>query len=333
MSSRSTSVVLATELEKFDLPLPMTVNQLEDYQPHPEFYILGNGLLRQGALTLLISYTGWGKSVLALQLALSIASGKEIFGMKPKAPCNVFYIQSENDEDTLKRDVMSISEHCKLPRKLIESNFFITPPFLAADSNFEAAFDIYTELYKPRMVVVDHYQSYTDGDLNSTPTFKKWITPINVIMRERGIGMLLVVHEGKPSKEKQAYERRQGVYKSMGSSIQANWTRTAMLLEATEQAGIYRLEFNKGFERTGLADDNGMPLEHIYIRDSRDPNKPWWERCEGNFSPVKVSSKELVEKGVQDYPGLSRRALASRLRLSKKTIDRYYPSKNGKKDE
>jgi hypothetical protein len=317
----------STDSETYGLPQPMRLYDIEKFKPRPDFYILGNGLLRRGALTLLISYTGMGKTILSIQLAVAIATGKPVFGLVTKRPSDVLYIQSENDEDTIKRDVLSIAEHMNAPKSLLQKNFRITPPFLAADNGFAAAFDVYTEEHAPDLVVVDHYQSYTDGDLNSTATFKKWITPLNKIIRtkERHMGLLTVVHMGKPSEEKKGYTHKQGVYKATGSSIQANWSRTAMTLEPTSTPGVFELGFVKGYERSGLMGPDNMPLERIFLRDSRDPNKPWWERCEENEKPCVVDYDKVVREGLEKWPDLGQRVLAGRLKISRDCLLRHLP--------
>ena len=94
-----------------------TLKTLRNLKMDPSRIIAGNGFLRRGASTLLTGGTGIGKSVMVEQWAICLAAGLPLLGRiaVPKK-CRVFYMGSQNDPETLKRDCASISAEGQPPR-------------------------------------------------------------------------------------------------------------------------------------------------------------------------------------------------------------------------
>ena len=59
--------------------------------------LLGQRWLCRGGSCLFVGQSGIGKSSLAMQMAVSWALGKEVFGIKPVKPLKSLLIQAEND--------------------------------------------------------------------------------------------------------------------------------------------------------------------------------------------------------------------------------------------
>jgi hypothetical protein len=302
-----------------------TLPKLREYKPDPSHYIAGNGFLRKGAGCLLVGATGMGKSVLAEQVGLAVSSGQDIFGMKVHGARKVHYIQAENDEDVMQRDLVSIVDNLEMDVKHVNKNFTVRHVFGLSDSSFAQYVEHDIERFQPELIVVDHYQAYTDNDLNKAEAFKQWITPIDEMLKAHGIGLLLVVHKGKP-KDVSGWDIRELVYQQMGSSAQANWARTAMEIRPSKNdVRRFDLILTKNADRAGLKDDSGQVLRHIFIEHSDDSSAPYWKKCDVQSAEVTVNYKKLVEEAAHTNPEKSMRWLAKEVGCSVGVIQKYYP--------
>lgn len=302
------------------------LQKLRAYQSDPSHYIAGNGFLRKGAGCLLVGATGMGKSVLAEQIALCIASGKDIFGrIKVHGPRRVHYVQAENDEDVMQRDVLSIVDSLGLDIDLVSSNFTMRHMFGLSDSAFAEFIEQDIERFEPEFIVIDHYQAYTDGDLNKAECFKRWITPLDEMLKAHGIGLLLVVHKGKP-KDVSGWDVRELVYNQMGTSAQANWARTAVEIRpSNNDVRRFDFVFTKNADRAGLQDDNGQVLRHLFVEHSEDASTPYWRLCDVQASEVVIDYKKLITEAAEANPDKSMRWIAKEVKCSVGQVQKYYP--------
>ena len=84
------------------MPSEIRVDRFLDSSPPTRTWILEN-LLPLGIVGLLAASGGTGKSLLTLQLALSVATGQSFLGIKVKSPGGVLMICAEDDSDELHR--------------------------------------------------------------------------------------------------------------------------------------------------------------------------------------------------------------------------------------
>src|SRR5438876_10018284 len=106
-------------------PLPTekpeaVVKPLMDLEPANENdgnTLLGNRFLCRGAGLLFVGHTGVGKSTAVVQTGISWAVGRECFGIAPKRPLRILYIQAENDEGDLCEMRGGVLEHLQLSKK------------------------------------------------------------------------------------------------------------------------------------------------------------------------------------------------------------------------
>jgi hypothetical protein len=299
---------------------------LESYKLDPSHYIAGNGFIRKGGGCLLVGATGMGKSVLAEQIGLCVAAGKDLFDVvKVHGARKVHYIQAENDEDVMQRDIISIVKNLKLDRKLVQKNFTMRHVFGLSDESFAEYLTFDIARHKPELIVIDHYQAYTDGDLNKAEVFKRWITPIDEMLKAHSIGLLLVVHKGKP-KDVQGWDIRELVYQQMGTSAQANWARTAIEIRpAKNDVRRFDLIFTKNADRAGIKDENGQTQRHLYVEHSDDSSTPYWQLCEVQAPEVTVNYEKMIVEAAHEHVGKSMRWLAKELGCSVGVVQKYYP--------
>ena len=308
-----------------------TLPKLRKHKLDPSLYIAGDGFIRKGAGCILVGATGMGKSVLAEQVGLSIAAGEDIFGIKVPKPRKVHYIQAENDEDVMKRDVESIVDNLGLDEDLVNKNFTMRHVFGLSDSSFAEYLAHEVDRFDPELIVIDHFQAYTDGDFNKAEVFKQWVTPIDEMLKAHGIGLLLIMHKGKP-KDVSGWDIRELVYNAMGTSAHSNWARTACEIKPSKNdVRRFDLILTKNADRAGLKDENGQVLRHIYVEHSEDSSAPYWGKCEVQSAEVVVDRKQLIEDCAHEYPNKSQRWISKHLGCSVGVVSKYYPKDLQKK--
>ena len=301
-----------------------TLKDIKAYKPDPSTYIVGTrGFIRKGAGTMLIGPTGFGKSVLVEQMALSIACGQNIFGMiEVHEPRKVLYYHAENDLDTLHVDIPSIIKHEKLDEKLVEKNLIFRKIFGLAGNSFANFLKMDVEAIQPELVIIDHYQAFLDKDINSFESFVQWIQPIQELMDTANFGLLLVCHT--PKKRDDEKDIREMVYNQMGSSAQANWARASMEISPVkDKLRHFRLSFSKNPSRLGLREADGGIKRMLYVEHSPTPDEPYWQLSKEQSIIIKTEHEQIIEMKMKQNPKASVGQLADMCGFSKSTISKY----------
>jgi hypothetical protein len=318
----------ASNEELFDV---WKLSDISAYIPDPTNYLAGNGWLRRGAGTLITGGTGIGKSVLVQQIALNMASGTNILGcIGVKKAVKVLYVQAENDQDTIKRDVESIIKHITpaMDSPTIELNITICHVYGLSGDDFSSWLRRQCDKIHPDLIIIDPYQAYLPGnvDINSTACFLMWIRPINILIRDFDCALILVAHTPKP-RDRDNWTARESVYMAAGSSAISNWARTsAELTQVDEDTGVYRLRFGKNCERTGIIDNNGSITRDLFISHSGSAQMPYWKVTESQEEPQKLTNiAKRIIKLATDQPSLSYSEIAKQLGCSKSTVSEWYP--------
>ncbi|MBU4200749.1 MAG: AAA family ATPase [Verrucomicrobia bacterium] len=308
------------------------LSEIQNYIPDPNNFLAGDGWLRRGAGCLLTGGTGIGKSVLAQQITLAVVSGVNVMGCVHVAqPYRALYVQAENDQDTIQRDVSAIisKSEPKLCPMLIEASFRIAHVYGLGGIEFADWLRRQFDKSKPDLLVIDPYQAFLGGeaDINSTACFLSWIRPINRLIQDAGCALLLVTHTPKP-REREGWTARESVYMAAGSSAISNWARTsAELTQAGEEDGRYRLRFGKNAERTGVIDEDGRSVRDLFIEHSGSVQEPFWRVSDNQGAPSASGYASKITKVANDHPSMSYREIAKEVGCSVGTVSIHYPRK------
>jgi RecA-family ATPase len=98
--------------------------------------VLGNRWLERGTYGVIQGEAELGKSVIAVQIAIEAALGRDVFGIKVDAPLRVLLIQAEDSENDLKEQVTGVINNLSLrpgELDLIDENFLFLNPKQKAD--------------------------------------------------------------------------------------------------------------------------------------------------------------------------------------------------------
>ena len=313
----------ATPVETTDY---WTLSKLRGYTVDPADWFVGHGWMRRGAVTLMVGMTGIGKSVLATQMAATMATGSNILGkLEVPRPLKVLVVQAENDPDVMKRDLTSVVDALNLDEDLMNENLRmyhkpgLTPMMLAGLIQ-----TVHTD-WPYDMVFVDNYMSYCGGDINSTETFFDFRNAIESPLVGMGVGCMLLTHPPKPPRgEATPRHHREVVYNAAGTSALANWVRTSCELAlAGQEDKRCILRFAKNAERTGLKEPTGDILRKLYLERS-DAIKPYWRIADSQAEAATGQFDEALEAVWRDDPTLSVRDAANKVGCSKSTASNVY---------
>lgn len=306
---------------------PISFKTLQKFQEKPGHYLVGEGFIKRGAGMLLIGSTGIGKSVLAEQISVCVATGRKILGrIKVIGPRKVMHVQAENDMGILKRDFVSIAKHLKVPPGLLDRNLVIRAVPGMVPGYFANWLEKQIKIERPSLLIIDPYQSFVGGvNLNNTEAWFNWIMPIEALIRQYNFGLLLTAHTGKP-KDRSDWSSFEMIYAMLGTSVAQNWARSAVLLNSMKGDKRFKLTFSKGAEFTGM-ESGGHVVRELYIEHSGDRRNPHWNLSDSQLGEVKVDYRKVVRDGVKKYPRLGQVALARKLKLSPATVNKYIKRK------
>jgi hypothetical protein len=154
----------------------------------PEVPWVVEGLVARGALTVLNGREGEGKSLLAMVLAVGVATGTDEGGLVCR-PGRVSIVDAENGRYEIHRRVKSLG----LPAEGVE---------LHEPEGFDLRRDLgelerVLEADRPDLLVLDAYRSLWGGEENDSREVAAVLDPLRNLVRRYDAGALLLHHSGK----------------------------------------------------------------------------------------------------------------------------------------
>ena len=174
----------------------LTVTELKEL-PHPEWLI--KGIFRAESQVLLYGPSGHGKSYVALDMALSIATGTPWHG-RPVKKGPVVYVVSEGGRGIVKRVIAWMEEHDVAD---LGPAFFLLNAVQFMNEDDVNAFlrelrTMEKEHGKPVLIVLDTFaRSFVGGEENSAKDTGVWIDASNRVQAATGATVIAVHHSGK----------------------------------------------------------------------------------------------------------------------------------------
>lgn len=300
-----------------------TLKTLNHHKIDPSKYVMGErGFVKKGAGALLIGSSGMGKSVMSMQLSLCIATGTDLLGVfKIHKPRKVLLMQAENDEDILKRDIESIVKNLKLDPAMVERNLVIEHVYGTSDMSFVDYMERVISEIRPEVVIVDPYQSYTTGNLNSSESFDLWSTVVDLILKKYNVAMILVTHTGKP-RDVDGWVEDEMQYLSTGTAKQQNWARSAMILRYNRKdSNRFILSLCKNPGSMGLKDDEGHLVKTVFVEHSHNSDEPFWMVSPDQSTAIRGTQNKIIEETLIKYPDMDNKNIAARIRMEHKGLD------------
>lgn len=234
---------------------------------------------------LIVAASGVGKSVLAMQMSILFATGRDLWKLEPHKPRKVILIQAENNFLDLVEPAQSITRILNLSEQEkadLRKNFRVVSDDTHSGEGFVRLLENICERYKPEIVIVDPLMAYIGGDISKQEVCTKFFrNGINPIIHKHNVGLIVLHHTGKQkAKDLKQFEANTDLeYLGIGSSDITNWARAvSIIMPSRHDKNIYEFKHVKRGRRTG-----SDPV--IYLKQGSDHKDIFWYIAE---KPAKV---------------------------------------------
>lgn len=253
----------------------MTINILQafDNQPPPLDFVLP-GLLA-GTVGALVSPGGTGKSMLAIELAILVASRFDISGFagdQKFARGDVVYLAAEDPAIAIEHRLHALGKHIKdenvrmnLSEGLIIESLIGNQPDIFNNEWFNFMMSIATN---KRLLILDTLRRFHSLDENDSGAMSQMLSKLEAISTETGCSIIFLHHASKSSALNGQGDMQQA---SRGSSVLVDNVRWQMYL-----SGMSKVEATKngvdedlrGFwVKCGISKQNyGQPMPEKWLR-------------------------------------------------------------------
>lgn len=222
----------------------MSLSQFRKQQnPDEKLSVLGNGWLPLGRAGMLVSMTGTGKSVLAMQFAYAWAAGRDAFGIKVDRPLKIGIIQTEDDEGDLRlmqasicRGFVEYHGWSQADWDAAEHNILLLYPENLTGADF-ACWLRDTQIAKQiDLVIINPLQGVTGFDISDNARLSEFLRVhlASAIEDERHSCSLFIVHHTNKPPTQQANPGygvdKNSAYIAAGGAELSNWLRGILTL-------------------------------------------------------------------------------------------------------
>jgi KaiC/GvpD/RAD55 family RecA-like ATPase len=196
---------------------------LMETEPEPLEWLV-KGLIPKGAKTILAGTTGSNKSFWCLQLALSLASGKDKFlGYSIPEPARVLYLNTEGSRDSVHRRVRWICDTLDISDLDL---FKLTGERTRYDDLWTtSSIRKLLEKYEPELLIIDNAYSSTTKDVSKNDVVREFTSRLDQLKENFGLTLLLVCHFNKGT-----YDQGLILDRTSGASALINWLECGILL-------------------------------------------------------------------------------------------------------
>ncbi|MFA5858425.1 MAG: AAA family ATPase [Elusimicrobiota bacterium] len=174
---------------------PVEINNFLAKEIQEEGSFWGDGLITPKGTTFITGSAKIGKSTFALNLALSLAMGKDFLGFRIPGPKKVLFLQQEISEFHLQKRLKRMSKGLKIP----ENRLYCMTCNFKLDMHADIMeLKKYIAQIKPDVVVFDPmYKFFLTLDENSSKEIKLLLNEFDKLTREFGIALVIIHHHKK----------------------------------------------------------------------------------------------------------------------------------------
>jgi RecA-family ATPase len=262
--------------EMSEVKEPSKPSELLDYDvEHDANNVLGNRWLCKGGSMVLVGQSGVGKSSFTMQLALTIATGRPFFGIKPIRPLRVALIQAENDRGDMAEALQGVVRGMALGDQhlgLIEENVRFYDECVKTGADFIRLARSIIVKHRADVIIADPLLAYAGGDISQQEFMSAFLrNQLNPVLQETGAIWVWIHHMPKPPKGDGVKGGTVSdlAYAGAGSADLTNWAREVMVLQREGDDPTFSLTLTKRGKRAGLTDDMGTPATKIRLQHSQ----------------------------------------------------------------
>jgi hypothetical protein len=276
----------------------MTLSQFLNKKVPPREIFMDYWVERE-QLTILAGPQKAGKSILSVNLGLSLAFKRDFLGFGVPKPRRVLYVQQEIPESAMLerlRKMLCQFESPSLDNFMIE-NTSGTPLKLTNHAGVERLKGL-VESNMPDLLILDPFSTFHDDkDENSESEMASVLEPILGLKHQFKIGVLLIHHFGKPS-----LAERKGSHRLRGSSVIGDRADSMVLLDPLNPAKNGVSLPNSGSGRISFVLRSDADPGDILVR--LDPASLWFVRADQDAPQQggKLPAEAIVE-AIRDHGG------------------------------
>lgn len=230
------------------------------------------GVLWEHDVVMLLGNEKAGKSILALQMAFNITTGRPFLGKyEVPNPSPVVYLQTEGKHDEMVARINAMStgvpvtqDHfCHVYRKRLHLDIPTERALLVK------ALQEYPE--RPRVVIVDSLYSTMAGDMEKNHDTQRFQDAVELFLAETGVTTVVFIHhEKKEFRDLMGREVDRDDTGSFGSVYWRAWVEHILYLKANKRTKVRTLSCNtqrsgRVFDRETLVMVQPQPL-HFQIK-------------------------------------------------------------------
>jgi hypothetical protein len=165
-------------------------------QDHGDEEWLAYPLIPKGRLVSLYAPAKAGKSLVALDVVASIATGRPVLGGRAETPTHVLYLDYEMNQSELYDRLTDFGYDADTDLSHLHYALLPSIPFLDTDKGGETVVTLAQRVHA-ELVVIDTFGRAVAGDENDNDTARRFYQHTGMALKRAGIAMLRVDHAGK----------------------------------------------------------------------------------------------------------------------------------------
>ena len=246
--------------------------------------LLGDRFLCREGSWLIVAQSGVGKSVIAMQAAVSFSIGRALFGLVPRSPLRCLLIQAENNRlDLIEpfKSICSMFELTDAEKRLLGQNLTVVSNDTNSGESFARFLNHIAKKHRPDLVFLDPLLSFFGDDISKQAPCSRFLRNLlNPVLHKWKFGLVVMHHTGKPRGRDEEQSGNALSYAGTGSSELTNWARaTSTIMQSADDENIYEFAYNKRAGRCGCA-------EKIYLKHAEN-GAIFWLEADKPAEPVK----------------------------------------------
>jgi len=305
------------------------ITRLSDFKrdTNQENTLIKGGWGKRGCVSMHVSTTGSGKSVLQTQSALCFIHGVACCGLEPTRPMKVWVIQSEDDDDRVANDRDDVIRH--LSADYPQANWYAAAhevKFLSFKGKTGATFlkclndeldAAAKENDKPDVVIINPMNAFFGGDLkrgvDCSAFFKggklngDTTDGLEAIIDRHKVWCWIFSHTNKPptgDELRQWLKDDYPEYKMSGANEIADAVRSVItFLKVPNREGVFCFIAGKNGRGLGWKDKDGKPTNRLYFRWADDGHYwqplPYDEWPEAGSEPAATPKPSKMDRNIE----------------------------------
>lgn len=221
-----------------------------------------DGILWEQDRAMLIAPQKTGKSIVALQIARSLAGGMDFLGFKTPEPKTVLYLSGEGDLGELKSRSKEMGK--LVPTQKDRLFYWPIPQHpMNKKEGLEKLLEIGKQV-KPDLTIFDPAYSLMSGNMKEDETVGDFLRNLNWFQKEIGTALMVTHHSHRPRRTDTGQLISEGDQSYYGNFLWSAWPKRIYLLEVKGKEKFRQLSCSTYRDKTGLDE----PLEMTLVEPS-----------------------------------------------------------------